>query len=129
MNWYLKSHIVEAGDDAIRVLSEPNTISDYGKERRRSDKMGVEIWAGEFGTRRYIHRDENGKIDAALLIGKRKGMKLWQKLLIHTRQDKRRQGLGTRLNQVALDDIGEMLPGASYSPEGRALDDSLKRTI
>lgn len=127
MNWYLKSHIVEAGDDAIRSLSEPNTISDWGAERRRSDKMGVEIWEGQFRTRRYIHRDENGKIDAAFLIGRRKGQKLWQKLLIHTRQDKRRQGLGTLLNQVALDDVGETLPGSSYSPEGRAFYDSLEK--
>lgn len=110
---------------AVRVLSEPNTVTDWGQERRAKTKSGGEVWEGNYGTRRYLHRDENGKIDSALLIGRQKGQKHWRELLIHTREDKRRQGLATLLNGYAVADVGNLLSASEYSAEGQAFHDSL----
>mgnify|MGYP005629665961 CR=1 FL=1 len=104
-------------NDSPRVLSEPNTVSDWGIER--PDKYDSNIWIGEYGTRRYIKRDANGDIIAALLIGRRNKSKKWQLLLMATRHDKRRKGYMRDLYYKALQDVGSILNAEYYSGEGK----------
>ena len=111
---------------ASRVLAEPNSVSDWGKESFVSTKSKTEVWEGQFGTRRYIHRDEQGLIDGALLVGRRNPKENWQELLVHTRKDKRRQGIATFLHDAAVQDNGELLDAAEYSPDGQSFKASTK---
>lgn len=113
-------------DDANRVLSEPNTVSDWGKEKQIQTPSKLEVWEGQFGTRRYIHRDEQGLIDGALLVGRRTKKDKWQELLLHTRKDKRRQGIATLLNNAAVKDNGELADASEYSPDGQSFKSSVR---
>ena len=106
-----------------RVLSEPRTVSDWGDEK--PFKGDSSILKGQFGTMRLIDRDDSGKIQAALLIGKRPADSHYKILLMATRPDVRRQGLMTKLHAKATQKLGKLLPADEYSNEGQAFISSL----
>lgn len=122
MNWYQKIQEEErrqSNEYVSRALSEPGTISDWGNEKKIESGSYGESWKGQFGTRRYLKRDQNGKIISALLIGSRDGKK-WQELLIYTSPSERRKGYASSLYRKAVEDVGNINKAAEYSEDGRA---------
>ena len=122
MNWYQRIQEEErqqSNEYVVRAISEPGTISDWGKEKMIESGYYGETWKGQFGTRRYLKRNENGEIISAILIGSKDGKK-WQELMFYTLPSERRQGYASILYRKALEDVGQINKAAEYSEDGRA---------
>lgn len=122
MNWYqriLEEERQQSNEYVARAISEPGTISDWGKETMIESGSYGETWKGQFGTRRYLKRDEYGKIISAILIGSKDGKK-WQELMFYTLPSERRKGNASILYRKALEDVGKINKAAEYSEDGRA---------
>ena len=123
-SWYRTSR----DEAASRVLSEPNTVSDWGKERLVSSRGCIEAWAGQFGTRRYLRHDSKGKVISALLIGRMTTRDPWKILLVHTDPDHRMQGLAESLYRMAVGDVGQLAEADEYSTAGSAFMEHVRKS-
>jgi len=93
----------------------PNTVSDWGREEWENEAVLV----GEYGTRRYVYMRE-GRIIAAILIGRMTPQLPWQLLLMATEEGYRRRGIMRRLYQRVIKDVGPIKGADDYTAEGKA---------
>jgi hypothetical protein len=154
MNWYLKSvyssrdsdedfYGEDGGNELVgRAASEPGSVSDWGKERKIKDinvsylrpaqgvpevKSVIEVWQGQFGTRRYLKRDVDGKIMASIIVGKKE--KGWQEIMFFVAKPYRKLGHASQIYQEIVKDVGSLGKASEYSPAGRGFSESVRERI